>query len=356
MDIISLLGLDIINKRFRLHSATGSGKSSKTYFGDDLEEGGQAFIKLLLFPRSDLERSLFLNEIYTLKHLDEVEPRVTPRLLASGELHNGDVMYLVTEKAEGKTLASHIQVDFARLDLENKLELFHRVASCVGHCLGPGWNHRDLHPENVLLLDETPIWQDQNFCSQPDPKAMLLDWGQSYCDLFGQFDDAPSFIETLHGCYFKSFTASLYSSPPEIFSEPEYQHRTIGLYDSWSLGLILHRILTGRNCFEFRSLGDYAQSLASKSINVFINSAASEIASQGNECSFLLSQLFRRLACVDAAQRLHANCAARVMWDLRIEDWRPASEAQVIQYIANPQDFVPEGGWKYSCLPENDEG
>jgi hypothetical protein len=44
------------------------------------------------------------------------------------------------------------------------------------------------------------------------------------------------------------------------------------------------------------------------------------------------------------------------MWDLRIEDWRPASEAQVIQYIANPQDFVPEGGWKYSCLPENDEG
>lgn len=354
MDPASLLGLDLINERFRLHSATASGKSSKTYYGEDIEKGGQVFVKLLMFPRSDLERALFHNEIYALRHLDDVEPRVTPRLLDFGELYNGDIIYLVTKKAEGKTLAEYIQNDCCCLSFEDKLELFHRVASCLSYCLISGWNHRDLHPENVLLLDEIPIWHDQD--TQPDPKAMLLDWGQSYCDLFAQFDDAPPFIETLHGCYFKSFTASLYSSPPEIFRGPEYHHRNISVYDSWSLGLILHRVITGHNCFEFRSLGDYAQSLADKNISRLIDSAASEIANQGNEYSLLLSHLFRSLMCIDAAYRLHAGSAARVLWDLRIEGWRPANEAEAIMYIADPHSFVPEGGWKYSWLPEIDEG
>ncbi|MCX5954564.1 MAG: protein kinase [Cyanobacteria bacterium] len=355
-DPIARLGLRTINKRFRLESAIAGGKSSKTYFGKDLEQGDLVVIKLLMFPRSDLERALFHNEIYTLQHFDDIQPRITPRIFVSGELYEGDIMYMVTEKVEGRTLERYLQDDLSFLNLNSKLELFHRVASCVASCLGPGWNHRDLHPGNVLLLEQTPIWLGPNLYSQPDPKTMLLDWGQSYCDLFAQFDDAPPFIETLHGCYFKSFTASLYSSPPEIFREPEYQHRTISLYDSWSLGLILHRILTGKNCFEFRSLGDYAQSLANKNIHTLIDSAASQILRQGNEHSFLLSQLFKRLACVDAAQRLHAGTAARVLWDLRIEGWRPASEAEAIMYIANPYSFVPEGGWKYSRLPEIDEG
>ena len=355
-DPTNLLGLDLINNKFRLRSTAAGGRSSKTYYGEDVENGCQVFIKFLLFPRSDLERALFHNEIYTLRHLDDVEPRVTPKLLDFGELHNGDILYLITEKAEGKTLAEYIQEDRCRLDFESKLELFHRVASCVGYCVVPGWNHRDLHPENVLLLDEAPIWRGQGAYSQPDPKAMLLDWGQSYCDLFAQFDDAPPFMETLHGCYFKSFTASLYSSPPEIFRRPEYHHRNISVYDSWSLGLILHRVITGHNCFEFRSLGDYAQSLADNSISKLIDGAASEIAGQSNECSLLLSHLFRRLMCIDAANRLHAGSAARVLWDLRIEGWRPANEAEAIKYIVNPEDFVPNGGWRYSWLPEIDEG
>jgi hypothetical protein len=44
------------------------------------------------------------------------------------------------------------------------------------------------------------------------------------------------------------------------------------------------------------------------------------------------------------------------LWDLTIEGWRPASEAEAIMYIADPHSFVPEGGWKYSRLSEIDEG
>jgi serine/threonine protein kinase len=356
VDPIIHLRLDTIDNRFRLHSAIASGKSSKTFFGEDMVHGGEVFIKLLLFPRSDFESALFHNEIYILRHLDDFQPRVTPKLLASGELHNGDVMYLVTEKAEGKTLAKYFQEELPYSDFDSKLELFHRVASCVAYCLISGWNHRDLHPENVLILEEAPIWQAQDLYFNPNPKAMLLDWGQSYCDLLAQFDDSPPFLKTLYGCYFKSFTASLYSSPPEIFRSPEYHHHTIDKYDSWSLGLILCRIFTGRNCFEFRSIGDYAQSLADNTIQGFIDSAASEIASQGNDCSLLLGHLFSSLVCVDAAKRLHAGTAARVLSDIRIEGWKPVNEAEATEYIADPASFTPEGGWKYSCLLDLDEG
>jgi serine/threonine protein kinase len=356
VDPITLLRLNVIDDRFQLHSAIASGKSSKTYSGKDTNNGGRVFIKLLLFPRSDLERALFLNEAYTLRHLDDIEPRVTPKLLASGELYDGDVMYLVTEEAKGKTLAEYLQNELPLADFDSKLEVFHRVASCLTHCLPSGWNHRDLHPGNVLLLDESPVWPTQDIYSQPNPKTILLDWGQSYFDLGAQFDDSPAFMRTLYGCYFKTFTASLYSSPPEIFRDTRYHNCNASKYDSWALGLALYHILTSRDCFDFRSLGDYSQSVADKSIQKSIDTAACEIRSQDNDCSLLLSHLFRGLVCVDAATRLHAGDAARTLRDLRIEGWRPASETEAVQYIADPGAFVPQGGWKYSYLPDLDEG
>ena len=91
-DPIARLGLRTINKRFRLESAIAGGKSSKTYFGKDLEQGDLVVIKLLMFPRSDLERALFHNEIYTLQHFDDIQPRITPRIFVSGELYEGDIM------------------------------------------------------------------------------------------------------------------------------------------------------------------------------------------------------------------------------------------------------------------------
>ena len=81
VDPIIHLRLDTIDNRFRLHSAIASGKSSKTFFGEDMVHGGEVFIKLLLFPRSDFESALFHNEIYTLRHLDDFQPRPPSRKL-----------------------------------------------------------------------------------------------------------------------------------------------------------------------------------------------------------------------------------------------------------------------------------
>lgn len=66
-DFFELTGLRLIDNRFRLLEEVFGGKSSTSFFGVDESTGKNIFVKLSIFPRSELEAARFRNECRFLK-------------------------------------------------------------------------------------------------------------------------------------------------------------------------------------------------------------------------------------------------------------------------------------------------
>jgi serine/threonine-protein kinase len=111
----------------------------------------------------------------------------------------------------------------------------HIVEACAGLAVahGRGVVHRDIKPANLFLAVQPNL----------ERRVKLLDFGVS------KFDDADGEVELTRT------TASLgspsYMSPEQVRDARRVDHRS----DLWSLGVVLHRLLTGTNPFQGRGVG-----------------------------------------------------------------------------------------------------
>eukprot|EP00826_Nyctotherus_ovalis_P059438 TRINITY_DN8265_c0_g1_i2.p1 TRINITY_DN8265_c0_g1~~TRINITY_DN8265_c0_g1_i2.p1 ORF type:complete len:382 (+),score=78.88 TRINITY_DN8265_c0_g1_i2:137-1282(+) len=132
-------------------------------------------------------------------------------------------LYLVFEHARGGSLYSHIRSSQNKKLPESEAKrIFIQIADALRYCHRMGVVHRDLKLENILLDDNKDV--------------KLIDFGFSI--IAGKSDKLTLFCGT------PSYMA------PEIASRKGYHGFPI---DVWSLGIILHAMLTGK--FPFKGDG-----------------------------------------------------------------------------------------------------
>jgi len=207
--------------QYRLVRLLGSGGMGAVYLAErrDGEIQQSVAVKLL---RADADRpewrDRFLRERQLLAYLNHAS---IARLLDAGHTEDGRP-YLVMEYVDGVAIDEYA----AGLDLRARLHLFLSVCEGVAHAHRRLIVHRDLKPSNILVD------------SSGQPK--LLDFGiAKLLDLTGEETQTVERLLTPN-----------YASPEQLRGEVQTTAT-----DVYSLGAVLHKLLTGRSPRELPSQG-----------------------------------------------------------------------------------------------------
>ena len=151
--------------------------------------------------------------------------------------------WLAIEYVEGRDLASFC--DAARLDLRARVRLFLQVLAAVQYAHGNLVIHRDLKPANILV---TPLGE-----------ARLLDFGIARLEE-GAAEAGPDLTRT--GV---SAMTPRYASPEQVLGK-----RLTVASDLYSLGVVLHELLTGAIPYLLRreSRAEYEQAIVESELRV----------------------------------------------------------------------------------------
>lgn len=334
-------GLDLLGGRYRLLEEVSGGKSSTAFFGVDELTSKQVFIKMAIFPRSELEKARFRNEAIFLKAragLNKIIKK-TAEYLSHGEVFDGRVLYLVTEKIQGILLSDWIENHWMQSSLSDRLLIAYRVFGASEY-YGLHTTHRDLHPGNVMLLDEPVDMRSR----VPDYKAIILDWGQSCTTSDVYYEEPSDDMETIRNGIGREITNSFYNLPPETFIDWDNWGDEVLKYDSWAMGLLLHKLITGEDMFSFTNIGQFASAM--RRIESEVGSRLGHLEQHAQGKANVLGGLIRRLLAKDQRARMSIQTARQVLWIIREEDFEPTDHGLIQRFLNDPDGFN-EVPWKY---------
>lgn len=207
---------DVLAERFELAGFAGGGGMGRVFRATDRRTGELAAIKLGTLSSAQ-GRERFLREARVLSKLSH--PGVV-RYLAHGGLPDGSA-YLAMEWIDGVDLAGHLRG--RRLAVPEAVGLVRRVADAVGHAHEAGIVHRDIKPDNVLLVGgrtEAPKLIDFGVARVLSSRRRLTREGAAL--------GTPQ-----------------YMSPEQARGDPDVDARA----DVFSLGCLLYQCLTRRPPF-----------------------------------------------------------------------------------------------------------
>jgi serine/threonine protein kinase len=210
-EVESLLGRGGMGAVYLAHRADGQYEKKVAIKIIDLPLATEAF-----FDRFRQERQI-------LAGLDH--PNIA-RLIDGGISDDG-ILFLVMEYVEGIRIDDHCRIH--QLSIMEKLRLFMSVCKAVQFAHQNMVVHRDLKPDNILVSS--------------DSVPHLLDFGTA------KLIEHDASLETrgLTREGFLSFTPE-YASPEQVLGRP-----AATTTDTYSLGVILYRILTGRSPYQLQN-------------------------------------------------------------------------------------------------------
>lgn len=205
---------------WRIERELGRGGMARVFLAERTSGGFEqrAALKLL---RSDLDADIverFRAERQILSNLSH--PNIA-RLLDGGATDDGHP-YIVMEAVEGSPITDWC--DRRRLSLRKRIELFRSVLGAVQYAHANLVVHRDVKPSNIMVT--------------PDGRVKLLDFGIAQLldseERAGE-EERPSRLLLTPDC----------ASPEQITGQP-----ITTASDTYQLGLLLYRLLTGARPFE----------------------------------------------------------------------------------------------------------
>ena len=211
---------------YQVISLLGKGGMGEVYLASDTRLGRKAAIKIL--------PTRYTSEV-DLVHRFEREAKAAsalnhPNILTVYEIgETDDAHFMATEFIEGKTLRQRLKQ--GNFQLKEALEICLQIAAALTAAHEAGIIHRDIKPENIML--------------RPDGYVKVLDFGlakltEAACNP----DDSTTQTGVIMG------TPS-YMSPEQARGQ-KVDHRT----DVWSLGIILHEMVSGVRPFAGNTRAD----------------------------------------------------------------------------------------------------
>jgi len=233
---------EVIGGKYRVDSVVGSGGMGIVLCATHLELGQRVAIKVLTVShedeRRDEARERFLREGRATAAL--VSDHVV-RVYDVGTLPSG-APFMVMELLRGQDLARSL-AQHGPLSIERACDCVRQAAEAIACAHAQGIVHRDLKPSNLFLTQR----------SDGTPLVKVLDFGISksmspeHEHLSGDLTAERSVLGT-----------PFYMSPEQVRDAKAVDLRT----DIWSLGLILHELLSGSPAFEGTTLPAVCASIA----------------------------------------------------------------------------------------------
>ena len=217
------VGREVLDGKFRILKRIGAGGMGSVYLASEPAMGREVAIKILhpkLKGRADLV-SRFRREARAMSQLRHPH---TVRVFMYGELEDGS-LYIVMEMLEGRNLNQTVRRE-GPMSPARAIPIVSDACHALHEAHQMGIVHRDLKPENIFV------------CQQPGVKdyAKLLDFGLAKVT---EAQMRPgSMILTQEGMVFGT---------PEFMSPEQARGQVLDARsDIYSVGVILHHLLTGK--------------------------------------------------------------------------------------------------------------
>mgnify|MGYP004533506247 FL=1 len=207
----------VLDGRYAVKEVIGTGGMSVVYKAEDTQEGRLVALKVLKeeFVREPKSRRRFLNESRAIAMLSH--ENIVDVLDVNFE---GDVQYIVMEYLEGPTLKEYM-VEHGALDVYDALHIVEQILSALKHAHERGVVHRDIKPQNIILVDGNET-------------VKVMDFGIAHVQNYSTITISDKAIGTVH-----------YISPEQAKGRPADERS-----DIYSTGVILYEMLTGKLPFD----------------------------------------------------------------------------------------------------------
>ncbi len=232
----------VIAGKYRIESVVGSGGMGVVLCATHVGLGQRVAIKVLTVPeddaRRDEARERFLREGRATAAL--VSDHVV-RIYDVGTLDSG-APFMVMELLRGQDLA-RVLAQRGPFGIELACDCVRQASEAISCAHAQGIVHRDLKPSNLFLTQR----------SDGSPLVKVLDFGISKTTgtelepLTGNLTETRSVLGT-----------PFYMSPEQVRDAKKVDVRT----DIWSLGLILHELLSGSPAFDGTTLPGVCAAIA----------------------------------------------------------------------------------------------
>ena len=219
-----------LDGRYSIESLVGVGGMANVYRGTDLKTGNQIAVKVLKDEFLDNEELVrrFKNESKAISILSH------PNIVKVYDVSVTDkLQYIVMEYVDGITLKEYLKQRGGALTWKETVHFATQILSALQHAHSKGIIHRDVKPQNIMLL--------------ADGSIKMMDFG------IARFSRAQS--QTVSD---KAIGSVHYISPEQAKGE-----RTDARTDIYSVGVMLYEMLSGRLPFD----GDGAVSIATMQIS-----------------------------------------------------------------------------------------
>lgn len=211
-----------LRDRYELVRRIGSGATATVYLANDLRHQRQVALKVLIADRtSGVDALRFQREIGIIAKL--THPHILP-LLDSGTTSGRP--YYVMPFIEGASLQDRLGQGHP-LPVGEAIRFGCEIADALAYAHAAGVLHRDIKPGNVLITEG---------------HALVADFGASR--FLSRNEDDETLTQPGHGV-----GTPLYVSPEQGAGEEDLDARS----DIYSLGCVIHEMLTGRPPFVGRS-------------------------------------------------------------------------------------------------------
>lgn len=194
-------------------------------------------------------KSDFFNYDYE-RHEDGITdplPKIRVPIFHSQDNH---INYFGYKYEEGILLSDY---DSSKLSLDDKLLLITRIASALNYFNRCGYIHRDLHPGNILLMDDPRMYDDP-----PQPRVMILDLGNCQRNTEHHYEkmtfrlDRDLDEELVFNDNNKRLLSSFTSMPPDFLTHGENTKN----YDAWAIGIYSYELIFGHKPFLINGIKD----------------------------------------------------------------------------------------------------
>jgi len=219
-----MIGKQILN--YRIESLIGKGGMGSVYLASNINIDHKVAIKVLNpeLTHNEQIRKRFQREASTLASFDH--PNIVKFL---NFVENEDGIFLIMEYVRGRTLDDLITNETGPMNEEKTLSIFSPILDAFSYAHAQGIVHRDIKPSNILITSEN--------------KVKILDFG--IARIIKETVPGMTEIGTKMG-------TAMYMSPEQVRGR-EVSKRS----DIYSLGVVLHQIVTGRAPFDDTTMSEF---------------------------------------------------------------------------------------------------